>query len=144
MDLKKITGSLTASEKEALKILEASGWEMLFSAMIEDCYLKDGNRRPTFKREGRHNIVMSCRNVDDSDRIAAAAKVEERLKSKTDPTQEETKQQLADALEAKRVAEEARIEADAKLAAVEKELKEAVAAAKTETKPNTKDSKKKK
>ena len=65
MEFEKMAGHLTDLEKQALEILEKSGWEVLIGAKIEDTYLKTGARRRTFRREGRHNLAITCRRVDD-------------------------------------------------------------------------------
>ena len=68
MEFEKMAGHLTDLEKQALETLEKSGWEVLIGAKIDDTYLKTGARRRTFRREGRYNLAITCRRVDDPKR----------------------------------------------------------------------------
>ena len=59
MRLKQIIGGLTPAEKSALKVLDESGrWGILYDARIDDGWNADGQKRRTFQRRGRCQLVL--------------------------------------------------------------------------------------
>lgn len=59
MRLQQIIGGLTPAEKSALKVLDESGrWSLLYDARIDDGWNADGQKRRTFQRRGRCQLVL--------------------------------------------------------------------------------------
>lgn len=137
MDYEKLTTYLTEDEQAAIDTLEQSGWEIFLGAKIEDTHLKDGGRRRTFRKEGRYNLCITCRRVDDPHRRVMS----DRLKSERAYNAGEAgelrivlEKAQSEGTSLKKALREARAEAkntDAELAAVKEELFEAIAAANT-------------
>ena len=54
---------LSAAETKAVAVLESEGWTVFINAKIEETQEKDGLRRPTFRNQGRYDLVVTKRAV---------------------------------------------------------------------------------
>jgi hypothetical protein len=60
---------LRSEEIEALKVLEASGWQVGMDVRVEDMTKPDGTRRRTFSNRGRYAVAVFLKNLGGRDRV---------------------------------------------------------------------------
>lgn len=69
MDFNEAVKGLRSEEIEALKVLEASGWQIGLDVRVEDMTKPDGNRRRTFSNRGRYAVAVILKNLGGRDRV---------------------------------------------------------------------------
>lgn len=69
MDFSEAVKGLRSEEIEALKVLEASGWQVGLDVRVEDMTKPDGNRRRTFSNRGRYSVAVLLKNLGGRDRV---------------------------------------------------------------------------
>jgi len=69
MDFNEAVKGLRSEEIEALKVLEASGWQVGLDVRVEDMTKPDGQRRRTFSNRGRYSVAVLLKNLGGRDRV---------------------------------------------------------------------------
>lgn len=69
MDFQEAVKGLRSEEIEALKVLEASGWQVGLDVRVEDMTKPDGQRRRTFSNRGRYAVAVFLKNLGGRDRV---------------------------------------------------------------------------
>lgn len=69
MDFNEAVKGLRSEEIEALKVLEASGWQIGLDVRVEDMTKPDGNRRRTFANRGRYAVAVFLKNLGGRDSV---------------------------------------------------------------------------
>ena len=69
MDFNEAVKGLRSEEIEALKVLEASGWQIGLDVRVEDMTKPDGQRRRTFSNRGRYAVAVILKNLGGRDRV---------------------------------------------------------------------------
>jgi uncharacterized protein (DUF362 family) len=69
MNFDEAVKGLRSEEIEALKVLEASGWQVGLDVRVEDMTKPDGTRRRTFSNRGRYAVAVFLKNLGGRDRV---------------------------------------------------------------------------
>jgi hypothetical protein len=69
MNFDEAVKGLRSEEIRALKVLEASGWQIGMDVRVEDMVNPDGTRRRTFSNRGRYAVAVFLKNLGGCDRV---------------------------------------------------------------------------